>query len=107
VSINAAAGEEAFFRGYLLPMMYQRTGQKFWLANGTQAAVFGVLHGRGAVIIAPWAYWEGWLTRHNDWSVRESIFHHFWYDVAVISAELIVDDNAPRRVRRVGISVPF
>jgi hypothetical protein len=112
-SLNAAVGEEAFFRGYALPMLHQRTGQKFWLANGTQAAVFGGLHasqaGLFAGVIGAWALWEGWVTRRNNWSIRESVFHHFWYDAAVITASMVVDDNITRRrVHRIGFSgIPF
>ncbi len=91
-SMNAGVGEEAFFRGYLLPLFYQRTGRSFWLANALQGGLFGAAHLPGAswfaLEIAGWAMWEGWVTRRNDWSIRESIFHHFWYDAAVISAEM-------------------
>ncbi|MQA89439.1 MAG: hypothetical protein GEU90_04280 [Gemmatimonas sp.] len=39
------------------------------------------------------AAWEGWLTRSNGWSVRESIFHHFWYDAAVVTAALLTQER--------------
>lgn len=66
--------------------------------------MFGILHGPAGVIIGPWAAWEGWITRRNGWSIRESIFHHFWYDVAVISASIIADDPANRRVHRIQLA---
>ena len=102
LSANAAIGEEAFFRGYLLPMMHQKMGQRFWLANASQAALFAAGHvpdnaALGAYF-AGWAMWEGWLVRRNDWSIRESIFHHFWYDLAVVSAAAIAEDK-PQTVR--------
>jgi hypothetical protein len=93
LSASAGVGEEAFFRGYFLPVLYQKTG-KFWVANATQAAVFGVGHGpAGLVFQAPWGLWEGWITRRNDWSIRESVFHHFWYDVAVSTAGAIAEER--------------
>jgi len=91
VSLNAGIGEEALFRGWLYPMMYESFHQRFWLANGVQAGIFGTLHpdaGWFAVMIAGWAFYQGWLTRHNAWSVRESIFQHFWYDVVATLVEM-------------------
>ena len=54
----------------------------------------------------PWALWEGWLVRRNDWSVRESIFHHVWFDVAVITASAIVEEK-PATLRIRFPSIPF
>lgn len=97
-SFNAAVGEEAAFRGWLMPVLYQNTGERFWLSNTVQAGIFGGLHAASArefaAVIGGWALYEGWLTRRNDWSIRESIFHHFWYDVAVIAATLLADERA-------------
>ena len=98
-SMNAAVAEEAFFRGYLLPMLTQATGERFWIANGIQATTFGAAHlpdaSWGALVIGSWALWEGWIVKRNDWSIRESIFHHFWYDVAVFSASMLVEERKP------------
>jgi len=97
-SYGAAVGEEALFRGWLYPVLYQATDERMWLSNGVQAAVFGTLHiprAKGyAAVIAGWAFWEGWVTRRNGWSVRESVFHHFWYDVAVGAATLLTQEQA-------------
>lgn len=97
-SYNAAVGEEAVFRGWLYPMLYQNLGRRAWLANGLQASVFGALHvpqaGPFAFVIASSAFYEGWLTRRNGWSIRESVFHHFWYDVAVGTATLLTQKSA-------------
>jgi membrane protease YdiL (CAAX protease family) len=100
LALNAAVGEEAFFRAWLLPLLYQNTGDRFWLSNSLQAALFGALHAAQAeefaLVIAGWALYEGWLTRRNEWSVRESIFHHFWYDVAIVLASFLADEREPR-----------
>jgi hypothetical protein len=96
ISGNAAVGEEAFFRGYLFPMLYQKTGQRFWLANTSQALIFTVGHGASPTLLithTPWALWEGWLVRRNNWSIRESVFHQFWYDAAVITAIALADEK--------------
>ncbi len=105
-SMNAAIGEEALFRGWLLPLLHQNTGRRFWLANGMQATLFGAAHLPDAewfaAYIGAWAAWEGWVVRRNEWSIRESIFHHFWYDVAVITASLLTQE----RDREVRITFP-
>lgn len=99
LSYNAAVGEEAVFRSWLLPMLHQKTGERFWLANALQAGIFGALHaeaGAFAAVIAASGLYDGWVTRRNDWSVREAIFHHFWYDVAVVAATLLADERQGR-----------
>ena len=109
LSANAAIGEEAFFRGYLLPMLYQKNGGKFWVANASQGLLFGAGHGLNAFNIlyqGGWGMWEGWLTRRNDWSIRESVFHHFWYDFAVVSAAAVAEEK-PLTVRIRFPSIPF
>jgi membrane protease YdiL (CAAX protease family) len=98
-SYNAGVGEEALFRGWLYPVLHQSLGRRAWLSNGVQAALFGGLHvpqaGPYALVIASWAFYEGWLTRRNGWSIRESVFHHFWYDVAVGAATLLTQKAGP------------
>ncbi|GBD31140.1 hypothetical protein HRbin33_00088 [bacterium HR33] len=103
-------GEEAFFRGWLYPVLYQRFGQKFWLANSVQAAIFGSLHlpqaGTFAAAIAAWAWYEGWLTRRNGWNIRESVFHHFWYNVAVSLADFLTEQRPQVAIQLPPIPLP-
>lgn len=97
LSFNAGVGEEAAFRGWLFPMFHQLTGERFWLGNALQAGLFGGAHvpqaDEFALVITAWALYEGWLTRRNGWSIRESIFHHFWYDVIIATATLVTDER--------------
>ena len=68
-------------------MMYQNFGRRFWVANAVQATAFTVAHGSaGSPLHFASALWEGWIVRRNDWSIRESVFRHFWYDDAIITA---------------------
>ncbi len=98
-SFQAAVAEEALFRGWLLPILYQKLDAGFWPANAVQATLFGAAHraqaGPYTGMIGLWALYEGWLTRRNGWSVRESIFGHFWYDVIVGVAYMVSDPQAP------------
>jgi membrane protease YdiL (CAAX protease family) len=101
LSMNAAVGEEALFRGWLLPLLHERTAGRFWVANGLQAGLFGAAHlpdaSWFAAVIGAWGVWEGWIVRRNGWSIRESVFHHFWYDVAVVTAALLRDQPGSQR----------
>ena len=108
LSLNAAVGEEALFRGWLLPMLTQKLDESFWLANFIQAGLFGLGHPQAeefAIVIAAGAFYGGWQTRRNDWSIREVIFQHFWYDVAVVTATLLRDDR--HVVTLMPITIPF
>jgi len=93
IAYGAGTGEEALFRGWLYPLLYQKMGRRTWLANGIQATIFGSLHvpqaGAFAADIGAWALYEGWLTQRNGWNVRESVFHHFWYDTVVLTATFL------------------
>jgi len=109
LSYGAGTGEEALFRGWLYPLLYQNLGRRAWLANGIQATIFGSVHvpqaGAFAADIAAWGFYEGWLTRRNGWSARESVFHHFWYDVVITAATFLTQGSMRVRivVPRVGL----
>jgi hypothetical protein len=99
LSYNAGVSEEALFRGWIFPLLHQNVGQRFWLSNTLQAGIFGLLHldqaGPYTLMITGWAFYEGWVTRRNNWSIRESIFHHFWYDVVISVTEMLVEERRP------------
>lgn len=98
LSYNAAVGEEALFRGWLLPVFQQKLGGSFWAGNTLQASLFGVAHAPRAdwfaAVIGLSGLYDGWLTRRNRGSVREAIFGHFWYDVFVGTATMLRDPRA-------------
>lgn len=98
LSMNAAVGEEALFRGWLLPVLHQKLGRRFWPANLVQATLFGLGHvpqaDRFALLIGAGAAYSGWVTRRNGWSIREAVFQHFWYDLIVGTATLLRDEDA-------------
>lgn len=94
VSYGAGVGEEAMFRGFLLPFATEYTG-RFWLGNSTQALIFGAVHysdrNRFPIAQALSGAYLGWLMRHRNWQMAENIFLHTWWDVIAIASEFAVE----------------
>ncbi len=82
-SYNAGTFEEAIFRGWMMPVLMHSTNSLFW-SNQIQAALFAAAHlnqiSRPYVQYGLGLYF-GWLTQKNQWSLREAIFVHSWWDV--------------------------
>lgn len=82
-SYNAGTHEEAVFRGWLMPLMYESWGSPFW-SNAGQAVLFGVAHLN--TVSFPVAqlllgYHLGNVTQKRGWLIGESVFIHAWWDV--------------------------
>lgn len=90
ISYNAGVGEEALFRGYLMPVMREGFGSNFW-SNATTAVLFGAAHlgsNKLPIIQTLGGFYLGWLTQRNGWSLRQAIFLHTWWDVIAIGAQV-------------------
>ncbi|MBC7417669.1 MAG: CPBP family intramembrane metalloprotease, partial [Pedobacter sp.] len=86
-SYVAGVTEEAMFRGWMQPILYENT-QNVWLTNTIQALAFGYSHATPQPYIQiAFGLYSGWLTPKNYWDLSESIFIHTWWDVIVITAE--------------------
>jgi membrane protease YdiL (CAAX protease family) len=82
-SLNAGVGEEALFRGWLMPVAMHYMDQAF-LSNAVTALIFGALHYKpGYIPISQTlgGFYLGFLTQNNNWTIGESIFNHVWFDV--------------------------
>jgi hypothetical protein len=94
-SYNAGVGEEAFFRGYLMPMFREGFGSNFW-SNATTSVLFGAAH-LGTVsfpiVQTGLGFYLGWLSQRSDWSLRQSIFLHAWWDVIALGAQVANSKN--------------
>jgi membrane protease YdiL (CAAX protease family) len=77
-AFNTAVGEEAFFRGYLLPVLQQETGSPM-IANIGQATIFTLGHSGGNKLLAlPLGLVTGYANQKSGGSIAEGIFMHTW-----------------------------
>ncbi len=95
-SYNAGTWEEAFFRGFMLPVARQYTHTNL-LANAITAGIFSLAH-RSKSNPIPWpqflfGFYAGWLTQYRDWTISESIFIHTWWDILFIGALYAFEEN--------------
>jgi membrane protease YdiL (CAAX protease family) len=99
LSYQAGVAEEALFRGYLLPVLQQHTGEAK-MANVIQAAIFGGLHyskdNPVPVVQTALGFLTGAVVQKRGGSIREGVFLHFWWDVAAVTAELLVQKSASK-----------
>lgn len=91
ISYNAGVSEEALFRGYMQPLLYDGLNSSLG-ANSIQALVFALAH--RATIDRPIAqagmgFYLGWLQEKRNWTLGESIFVHAWWDVLALSSSYI------------------
>ena len=88
LSYGAGVGEEALFRGWVMPNLHAAT-QSPWGSNVIQGVLFGALHYSEAnpIPIAQTllGVYFGWRTQTTGYSLQESIFIHFWWDAIVFA----------------------
>lgn len=86
-SYNAGVGEEALFRGWIMPRLMYSFDNEF-LSNLSQALVFGAAHIATDNTI-PWpqallGMYFGWVDQRHEWTISESVFIHAWWDAMLI-----------------------
>jgi membrane protease YdiL (CAAX protease family) len=88
ISYGAGVGEEALFRGWLMPNLHASTHSALG-SNLLQGLIFGAAHYSPAnplpVVQTLFGSYLGWRTQSAGYSLRESIFIHFWWDMIVLS----------------------
>ncbi len=101
-SYNAGTHEEAVFRGWLMPYLYNSWGNKFW-SNTTTALFFASAHISSANPLPLPQFALGWylgyLTQQNQWSIKESVFLHAWWDVLVFNFSYFADSTSSKTER--------
>lgn len=84
-SYAAGVSEEAVFRGWMQPMLYENT-KSYWLSNSIQAVIFGYAHGPAPYPQLAFGFYAGWLATENGWDIGETIFIHTWWDLILMTA---------------------
>ncbi len=88
-SYQAGVGEEAFFRGFLYPYMTTTTDSEIW-GSIISSVIFGAAHISSdnpvPVVQTLFGFYDAYVTHRNNWSIQESTFIHFWWDVIVLAA---------------------
>jgi membrane protease YdiL (CAAX protease family) len=87
-SYTAGTSEEMVFRGWLLPMFYEKF-DNFFLANLSSSLLFAAAHLPSVKI--PWpqfllGFHFAYTSHLRNWTLSESIFIHTWWDVCVFIA---------------------
>jgi membrane protease YdiL (CAAX protease family) len=108
-SWGAGTHEEAFFRGWLMPVMNDAWDSPFW-SNVATGALFGAAH--MGTISVPWPQtvmgcYFGWLTQRRDWTIGEAVFVHAWWDVLALGLPYVIDDKSSSAVRMPIMLPPF
>ena len=90
-SYLAGTNEEALFRGWLMPVLQDRFDSNFW-SNTATAGIFAAAH-LGSVRVPIAQFLLGWHLGHvaqkNEWTLRESIFIHTWWDIILFTADYL------------------
>src|SRR5690606_36713047 len=89
ISYNAGVGEEALFRGWMMPVWQETFHSKFW-SNTITALIFAAGHISDELPV-PWpqfaiGYYLGHLTQKNYWTLSESVFIHSWSYVIILAS---------------------
>lgn len=96
-SYNAGVWEEAAYRGWMLPALYENT-DSFLLSNSMTSLTFAATHGLNSWPQLIAGYYLGWLVKSNQWSLKEAVFLHVWWDVIAIGSKYMQSGNLDNAV---------
>lgn len=107
LSLNAGVGEEALYRGWLMPYMMEVSGNPY-LSNLGQATLFAAYHVPMMRIVPVWQFvmglYFGWLVQYREWTLAETIFLHFWWDIIAFGVIFLTDTD---RTSNINIALPI
>lgn len=87
-SYNAGTHEEAFFRGWIQPLLMEQWGSPWW-SNFTQALIFSSAHlntNPFPIIQFGLGLHFGFVTQRNGYRISEVVFIHTWWNVVAFLA---------------------
>lgn len=109
ISYQAGVGEEAMFRGWMYPVLYEKTSP--WFANAVQSSIFAAAHLSATNKAPVFQFAAGWylayLTRSNNFNLSQSIFLHAWWDVFAVLAANSVSRSQAYEIRLPTFSYNF
>jgi membrane protease YdiL (CAAX protease family) len=106
-SLNAGTHEEAFFRGYLMPVMSEYWGSPF-LANLLQSSVFALAHISSNTRPLPQFFLGlhlGSVSQRRDWTLSEAVFIHTWWDIIAFGVAYHYKRQEPKGLASVALPV--
>jgi|GEM_PF-1359888 len=104
ISYNAGVGEEAMFRGWLLPEFREMTGSDFW-SNAITTTIFAAAHLNTVSIPIP-QFALGWYlgvrAQRDGYSISKAAFIHTWWDVLAFLAvyQITQEDNKTAEIKK-------
>lgn len=121
LSLPIALGEEAYFRGFLLPALSEMSNSSIGLVASSLA--FGAIHIPNAwdkedskerhryyafslPLITVLGAYCGWMTQKNH-SLKESVALHMWYDFVIFSVKALSPQKASLGPTQFALSIPF
>jgi membrane protease YdiL (CAAX protease family) len=108
-SYLAGTGEEAMFRGFLLPYARYQLDNNFW-SNTTVATIFAAAHlGNGQVPIPQFlmGWWLGYLTQKEDYRLSKAVFLHTWWDILAFTGTYAFAKNNPKSSLKAYLPLSF
>lgn len=110
LSYEAGVGEEALFRGWMMPTWRYYLGSDF-AANFMTSALFAAAHISSENRV-PWiqflfGYYFGHVSQIRGWTLSEGVFIHAWYDVMVFLAQFSTERNMKPTFQISPIQIPF
>ena len=107
-SYNAGVWEEAFFRGWMMPVLMESMDSDLW-SNVVSAGIFALAHA-GSVQVpiaqALLGYHFGAITQDNGWTIGEAVFIHAWWDVIALGVSYHFEKIDPEQRVKPMLTLP-
>ena len=107
-SYNAGVWEEAFFRGWMMPVFMESMNSELW-SNLATAGIFALAHASSVPIPIAQAllgFHFGSVTQQNTWTIGEAIFIHAWWDVIALTVSYHFEKINPEQSIKPMLTLP-
>ncbi|MFK7823775.1 MAG: lysostaphin resistance A-like protein [Oligoflexales bacterium] len=107
-SYNAGVWEEAFFRGWMMPVFMESMNSELW-SNVASAGIFALAHASSVPIPIAQAllgFHFGVVSQDNDWTIGEATFIHAWWDVVALAVSYNFEKIDPKQSVKPMLTLP-